>query len=260
MFLVSQGNANALGFEWRAAMIEQGLAPATINRRLASLRALIKTGRILGLINYALEVPPVKGQSYRDTRGPTLMQTALFLNAAKDQPSPKAERDVALIRLLYDMALRRGEVVMIDVADVEPDRLWIIGKGKTEKAPITLPELTGNAIRAWMAYLPVAPLRSDPEGAVFRHIDRHSNLRQRLTGAGLYDIVQQLGRKTGIKTRPHGFRHAAITRALDETKGDVRAVKQFARHARTDTTLAYDDARTDRAGEIAALVSRSLGD
>ena len=251
LFLVSQGNANALGFEWRAAMLELGLSPATINRRLSALKSLIKTGRILGLINYELEVPPVKSQSYRDTRGPTLTEVAAFLNAAKDQPSPRVERDVALIRLMYDMALRRGEITKLDVADVEANRLWIMGKGKTEKAPVTMPELAVEAITAWRAYV--------PEGPLFRHIDRHSNLRQRLTGAGLYEIVQHLGRKAGIKVRPHGFRHSAITLALDLTGGDVRSVMRYARHARVDMTIGYDDRRTDRAGDIAQMVSRTLG-
>ena len=51
--------------------------------------------------------------------------------------------------------------------------------------------------------------------------------------------------------RPHGLRHAAITEALDLTKGNVRAVQRFSRHRDLRTLTIYDDNRQDLAGEIA---------
>lgn len=249
--MTSAGTANGLGFSWRAAMMDLGLSPATINRRLAALRALIKTGRVLGLIAYELEVPPVKSQSYRDTRGPTLLEVEAFLKAAQDQETPKAERDTAIIRLLYDLALRRGEIVSLDREHIEADRLWVLGKGKLERVVMTVPEITALALQKWLPFV--------PEGASFRHIDRHGHVRHRLTGAGLYDIVQQLGRKAGVKTRPHGFRHAAITRAAVLTNGNIHQMQLYARHANANTTMGYVKDFEDHAGRVAAMVARTLG-
>jgi integrase/recombinase XerC len=73
----------------------------------------------------------------------------------------------------------------------------------------------------------------------------------RLTGVAIYQLVRGLGERTGIRARPHGLRHAAITEALDLTRGDVRAVQRFSRHKNLQTVLRYDDNRLDLAGDIA---------
>ena len=75
--------------------------------------------------------------------------------------------------------------------------------------------------------------------------------------------VEIIGRKSavhcspavGLKVRPHGLRHAAITSALDATGGDVRRVSRFSRHRDIKTVMVYDDARADLGGEVAALVA-----
>jgi integrase/recombinase XerC len=70
-------------------------------------------------------------------------------------------------------------------------------------------------------------------------------------------LVADLGRRVGLKARPHGLRHASITDALDLTRGDVRAVQRFSRHADLRTLTMYDDARHDLGGDVAKLVSNA---
>jgi integrase/recombinase XerC len=62
----------------------------------------------------------------------------------------------------------------------------------------------------------------------------------------------------GLKTPPHGLRHASITAALDANNGDVRAVQLHARHADPQTTMRYDDNRQDLAGRVAASLATVL--
>lgn len=45
-----QGEAHALVLRYRAALLETGLSPATINRRLAALRSLVQLARLLGRV------------------------------------------------------------------------------------------------------------------------------------------------------------------------------------------------------------------
>ena len=56
--LTSQGSgpANGVALAYRASLQERGLSPATINRRLAALRSLVKLARVLGLVVWELEV------------------------------------------------------------------------------------------------------------------------------------------------------------------------------------------------------------
>ena len=50
------------------------------------------------------------------------------------------------------------------------------------------------------------------------------------------------------------MRHQAISRVLDLTNGNVRAAQRYARHSKPETTLRYDDDRTDLAGDMAKLI------
>jgi integrase/recombinase XerC len=58
-------------------------------------------------------------------------------------------RDVALLRLAYDLALRIGELAPLDVADVEQKTggLWIFGKGRKARELVTMPQTSREAVR-----------------------------------------------------------------------------------------------------------------
>ena len=113
------GEANGLALSYKSALVDRGLSPASINRRLAALRSLVKLARTLGLVPWTLEVSNVKAQPYRDTRGPGRNGFVLTLEALDKREGKKAIRDRAIIRLLYDLGLRRAEVVSLDVEDVD---------------------------------------------------------------------------------------------------------------------------------------------
>ncbi len=245
------GGANRIAFAWRAHLVEGGYAPSTINARLASLRALVKMARILGLVTWHLEVTGVRAEPYRDTRGPGRRGVRALLAEVEDAKTPKERRDRALVRLLTDLALRRGEAVSLDIEHIDLERgvALVRGKGKHGRVPVTLPEPTVAALRSWIE------VRGAEPGPLFVGMSR-GRPGGRLTGTSVARIIRQLGERAGIEgLRPHGLRHAAITQALDLTRGDIRAVQRFSRHADPRTLLVYDDAREDRGGEVARLVA-----
>lgn len=248
------GAANLLAMEYRAAMLGRKLAPATINRRLAALRALVKMANRLGLVAWSLEVDSVKSQAYRETRGPGQTGAAAMLQACAKESPAKAARDRALIVLMYACALRRSEVVGMDFSHLEADfsAVWIMGKGRTERERVTLPAAARDALAAWLRF------RGSEQGALFIALDRAAK-GERLTGNGLYKVVRSLGTEAGLgHVRPHGLRHAGITSALD-LGADVRTVQRFSRHSDIRTLARYDDNRADLGGQVAALVAGTLG-
>jgi integrase/recombinase XerC len=248
------GDANERLHHYRSAMLDAGLAPSTVNRRLSALRSIVQLGRTFGLVTWSLEVSGVKSKAYRDTAGPGLEGvTAVKRQAAKHHSPAKAARDVAIIRVLFDLALRRGEVAALDLKDldVRASRLWIKGKGRREREAITLPTRTVAALKAWLRH------RGKEPGPLFINFHHANKGLGRLEPNGIYWVVGSLGAQVEVTARPHGFRHSSITTGLDRVK-DPRKVQKHGRHASMDTTMIYDDALSDFAGEVAKVVSEAL--
>lgn len=259
------GEANELALAWRADMRKRTLAPATINRRLAALRSLMKLARTLGLIGWAIEISGLRHVSYRDTRGPGAEGFQALLAVVRGR-SPKAIRDRALLRLLYDLALRRAEAVALDISDVdlEAGRLWIVGKGHTERQALSLPEATADALRAWLTVRRSAAATATPtngHSALFLSLDRAGKGSGRLTGEGVYKLVRHYGARAGLgRVRPHGLRHAAITEAVRAAQAagmGIEEVLDYSRHADVATLMLYRDRDRNVQGQLAGLVAAS---
>lgn len=263
LFSLPACEANAIVLAYRGALLDRGLAAATVARRLSALKSLGKCARLVGVCSWALEVEAPAVESYRDVRGPgDDGYRAMLATAQARALHPRGRRDVALLRLLHDLGLRRSEAVNIDLGDVElgsdgtPAGLWITGKGRTARERLTLPRNTAQALAAWLAD------RGDEAGPVFVRLDLGSGPARaagmpRLSTESVRLLVRDLGERAGLAkpVRPHGLRHQAITNLLDRTNGDVRRVAKFSRHRDLRTLSRYDDARRDDAGELAALLA-----
>lgn len=247
-----QGAANGLALAYRVHLQERRLSPSTVNRRLAALRSVVKLARTLGIVEWSLDVQGQKSETYRDTSGPSLDGVSALFRAI-DLGSPNGIRDRAILRLLFDLALRRGEVVSLDVEHVDLERgtVSILGKGKNERINRTLPPTTKEALAAWIE------VRGTDHGPLFIGLAAGS-FGCRLEGRGIGRILERLSVGSGVRCAPHGLRHAAITAALDGSHGDLRKVQRFSRHADVRTLERYDDNRTDMAGQVASMVSRMV--
>ena len=149
----ANGDANAIALEWRHAMEEAGLSPASINRRLAALRSCVKLARMLGVVTWQLDIPGVKARAYRDTKGPGLLAIRTMLEAATAQRNKvKAARDVALLRLLFDLGLRRAEVTALDLCDLDlaSGRVLVLGSCRDH------PHRDGRCVKAFVPLRPAA--------------------------------------------------------------------------------------------------------
>lgn len=247
--------ANTLALDYKADLLRRGLAPSTINRRLAAIRSLVKLARTSGLIPWDLSIRGEKAQPYRDTRGPGRTGYQKILREMEGSRRPREIRDRAIVHLLYDLALRRGELARLDLSDLDlpAGTLRILGKGRREPEILTLPEETKAALSRWIE------ARGAAAGPLFRNYDRAGKQSRdgRLTPEGIYKLVLYRARRAGIKTRPHGLRHAAITEALELTGGNLAAVQDFSRHRSSEILRRYDDNRGNRGGEVAKLVAKA---
>lgn len=249
---LTRGNANTVVLDYVNALSAKGLAAATINRRLAAIRSLINMAQMTGIVDWQIDIPARTVETYRDMRGPPLAIVQDMAESAYSRGDHKGIRDAAIIHLLFDIGLRRGEAASLDVEHVDIDelRIFVIGKGKTQRSPITIPRSTARALSKWLDVRP----KFEEEQALFVSLASFM-WGHRLTTTGIYNAIRMYGTLCGKHVRPHGLRHAAITKALNESKGDIRKVQSFSRHKDIRVVMRYDDAREDFAGEIAELVA-----
>ena len=250
-----RGEANGLAAAYKIDL-EGRLAPASVNRRLSTLRSLVRLARTLDIVDFTLEVKGVRTRVLRDTRGPGLTNIRRLFRYVEARTDAKGIRDSALLHLCFDLALRRSEVTSLDLADVDlgEGTIEVVGKGHREPARLTLPDPTREALDRWIR------MRGPEPGPLFFGSRGKQMLSSRLSSSGLARIVREAGRAAGVQkpVRPHGLRHAAITEALEASGGDVRAVQKFSRHASVETLLVYDDARQDLGGKVAAKLAKGM--
>jgi integrase/recombinase XerC len=248
-------DAIAIVLRYKSDLIAKGLKESTINRRLSALKSLVNFAAKLGKCNWNLDdIQTETVQTYRDTTGikPESMREMLL---KIDRNEPKGKRDFAILRLLWDNALRRNEVVGTNIGDFdfEGKSLQILGKGRgSQKSSISLSIGTANAIQEWLSVRET----KGKDQPLFPSLDP-AHRGHRLTGTAIYQIVEKLAIAAGItkKMSPHRIRHSAITAALDATNGNVRKVQKLSRHKKLDTLMLYDDNRTNMQGEISSLLS-----
>jgi len=249
--------AISLTLRYKAALIEKGLKEATVNRRLAAIKSLVNYARKIGKCNYSLEdVTGEKLQSYRDTSGIGADAFRKVL-ATCDRSTLKGKRDYALLHLLWSNALRRNEVVTLDISHLDPDAgtLAILGKGRgSSRENISLSSSTVAALLAWLNDRRCL----NPNAPLFCSLS-HNKPGHRITGESIRELVEMACKKAGInkKMSPHRIRHGSITAALDKT-GDVRKVQKLSRHRNVATLMIYDDNRSNMQGELTELLSTDI--
>ena len=138
--------------------------------------------------------------------------------------------------------------------DARGGRVSVRRKGNREKNWLSLDPLVARLLRAWLAK------RGREPGPLFVQVGKGGRILsgKRLSGDGIHKILGTMGEKLGGVIRPHGLRHAAITAALDDTNGNIRAVRDFSGHASVEVLMRYDDNRTDAGGEVASKVIRRI--
>ncbi|MCL2515450.1 MAG: tyrosine recombinase XerC [Microbacteriaceae bacterium] len=236
--------------QWQWEASESRLAPATLARRSASARSFTSWAARAGLL--AVD-PGIRLRSPKLGRHlPHIVnqaQAAELLDRAAERAStgdPKAVRDRALLELLYACGIRVSELVGLDVADLDLDRLTLTVTGKGDKqrtVPFGVP-----ALGALVDYLRTARpvLRENGDGAAGDALLLGPS-GKRLSSRAAYDVVSRaLAAYPGGGPRgPHTLRHTAATHLLDGG-ADLRTVQELLGHASLGTTQIYTHVSVER--------------
>jgi len=246
--------ANAYLGAYQSKMIEVGYSPNSINVKVASIKALVRYAFDYEQCNFLLDkVKSLTPEIYRDTKGTNVANIKAMLELP-DTTTVKGKRDYAILRLLWDCGLRRGEVASLNIADFNGSdlSLQIKGKGRLSKEKIYLSPQCCEAIQSWLDVR--YQLKADYP--LFISLDNATN-GHRLTTKSIYRITKKYSAEVplGKVLSPHQVRHSAITAVLDASNGNVRLAQKFSRHKNLDVLTKYDDNRVQLQKEAVNLLA-----
>ena len=253
-FKVPHSQANLTVLHYKSLMHEDGLKPATINRRLSALRSLVKGARKDGYLRWELDVNNEKKPPQNVITPLSSDDFDSILKLAGSQRNPlKSARDTAILRLLHDLAMRRSSVVNLDYSDINfsENSISVNIPGTKAKTAKLLPAKTTQSLQRWLSF------RGRKKGPLFTNCD-HAGKGKRLTGTSIYRIVRQLGEKIDIDTGPLGIRQTAIIKALDKAKGAgirMSDIAAFSDHQHLSSLKAYAEHRAQVQQRLSDLVS-----
>jgi integrase/recombinase XerC len=232
---------------WLAKQQTMGRSRTTIARRATAARVftawLVRTGRAPADVGAALGSPKAH-QTLPDVlrvdEARALIEAAAVL---ADDGSPVGLRDVALLEVLYATGARVGELVGLDVDDVDRGRnvVRVLGKGRKERTvPFGAP--AAAALDRWLAHGRPPLVRAGSGPALFLGA-RGGRIDQRAVRTLVHRRLADVPGAPDLG--PHGLRHSAATHLL-EGGADLRSVQELLGHASLATTQRYTHVTTDR--------------
>jgi integrase/recombinase XerC/integrase/recombinase XerD len=217
---------------YAASLTEQGQAPATVARKLASLRALFRVQVELGA--RAENPADLLSSPKRPQNLPRVLKPSEVAELLDRIPAttPLETRDRALFELAYGSGLRAEELVSLEVSslDFDGECVRVEGKGgKTRVVPVG--EHALKALERYLARARPALAVDDETRALFL-----SRSGRRLSTSDVRRRLRTWSRQSG--THPHALRHSFATHLLDGG-ADVRAIQELLGHASVSTTQVY---------------------
>lgn len=229
---------------WRHDLEAQGLAGATIRRKLSALGSLfdylcdrhaVATNPVDGVRRPRVDSHEGKTPALGDAQARALLD-------APAADSLKGLRDRAIVAVLLYHALRRAELCALQVQDLQPRRgvahLRVYGKGaKVRHLP-----LHPAAADRIHAYLEAAGHGGTAGAPLFQALRGARRADRRLSGDGVRRIVAAHAAAARLEVAGlgvHGLRATAATNAL-ERGADIAQVQDWLGHASVATTRLYD--------------------
>jgi integrase/recombinase XerC len=236
------------------ASLHRRRSPATLGRKLASVRCffrwLIREGVIRDDPTAGLPMPKLEKRLPRPLSVDDCKQLITNDRRVLRQPAPEGGdrerrsqwmtlRDRALVELLYGTGIRIGELVALDVRDLElrAREVRVMGKGEKERI-VPIPEQARRALDAWLEVRRHPGVMSEPLFISLR--PRREGGPRRLAAREARRILGERAVRADLDqhVHPHRLRHSYATHLLD-MGADLREIQELLGHASLSTTQKY---------------------
>ena len=221
--------------EWLGALHARRLQPASLRRKLAAIRSfykfLVREGSLKLNAAKLLRTPKV-GRKLPSVMTPE--QANVLIDAVGAQPlhRPYPLRDTAIFEMLYGSGVRVGELVGLNLEDLDLAERWVRvrGKGRKERQ-VPFGKKALGALERYLAERKAKP------GVTAVFVNHHGG---RLTSRSVHRIVRFYATYLAGDDRlhPHSLRHAFATHLLSDG-ADLRSIQELLGHSRLSTTQRY---------------------
>ena len=229
---------------YSADLGRRGYAPATLARKLSTLRGLSRFLTERGVLGAdPTRLLPGPRRRRRLPRVLTEVEVEALLGAASGTES-LALRDRAILELLYGCGLRSQEVVALALADLKLAQAQLIVHGKGGKMRVVpVGEEAAAAVRRYLERGRGLLAAGRENEARVAALERHPLLLSRsgraLVTSDIRRLVVRYCRRAGLDAAsPHMLRHAYATHML-ERGADLRVIQELLGHASVSTTQVY---------------------
>ena len=217
-------------------------APATVNQRLAAIRAFAQEAADRGLLalHEVAGIRRIRGEKGYASRIGMWLGTAELERVllGPDRGTVRGQRDYALLAVLFSTGLRRSELADLSVSHFQQrDGQWglidICGKGGKVRS-VPLPLWVKDALVIWLKTTGIV------QGSIFRSISRHGKLGQvAISDESVKLILLQYAGKVDLGSfRPHDARRTCA-RQIRAAGAGLEDIKELLGHASIQTTERY---------------------
>ena len=215
---------------WIASLLERGISPRSVNRKISTLKSyfkfLIREGAIIE--NPMMKVVAPKSKK----RLPVFIeedQIASLLNEVRFEEGFVGQRNKLIIELFYVTGIRLSELINIRTSDVDFNNQLIKVLGKRNKERL----------------IPLSSSMVDSLSNFIEKNQRNQFLFTNLDGKKLYTklvyrlVNKYIGKISSVnKKSPHILRHTFATHMLNNG-ADINAIKELLGHANLSATQVY---------------------
>ena len=215
---------------WIASLLEHGVTPRSVNRKISTLKTYFRFLIIEGVVNESPMLKVVSPKSKK--RLPVFIeesQIELLLNEVEFDDGFVGARDKLIIELFYVTGIRLSELINIKIEDInfENNLILVLGKRNKERL-IPLSQRIVLELQSFIEKYKVA-----------------NYLFTNLSGTKVYTklvyrvVNKYIGKISSVnKKSPHILRHTFATHMLNNG-ADINAIKELLGHANLSATQVY---------------------
>lgn len=222
--------------QWMVHLMDAGMSPRTVNRKIASLKAYFRFLQRAGLReDFPLSAHKAVRMSERVELPLSVQEMERLWQSLPEPVDFESSRNRAILELLYATGMRRAELIGLRCGQLDLDsrQVKVLGKRNKERI-IPLHPVVCEKLREYLSYREgvVVAGKSDPFFVLTNGNKMYPSLVYRIINEYLSKVSSK------VKTSPHILRHTFATHLLNKG-ADLNAVKELLGHSSLASTQVY---------------------